>query len=123
MWFGSTILEYAIYFPGGLEQSKNICVPLIHSCRHLGIWVAVNSRLLFTIIVVHPNNVHRNRCSSTHCSLKTLFKTPPLKTLTLFTFFILLILSLFIVHTNVNFFLFSKASSHDGNIVEAHVKC
>ena len=44
-----------------------------------------------------------------------------LKIPTLITILLLIKWALFIIHIDVNFFLFSKFSSHKGKIVESHV--
>jgi len=64
-------------------------------------------------ITIHPNNSHMKHISSQYYSLEKLsIATPSLEMATLFTIFLL---ALFIIRTNISFFLFSK---FEGKIVE-----
>ena len=63
-------------------------------------------------IIVHPKNICKIHCSSLYYSIYILLiEGPSLKIPTLFTILFLFKLALFIIHTGVSFFLFSKFPS------------
>ena len=59
-------------------------------------------------IIVHPMNFHKKQCSSQCYSLKLLLRALLMKIPALFIIILLFKPAQFIMHTGVNFFLFSK---------------
>ena len=94
MWVGFMTLEYVDYISWALNKVR-IYIYYLYIHVELGNLGGVILLALCAIIIVHPGNVCRKRCSSQYYSLNILFMASlTLKIPTLFTIFLIFILAL-----------------------------
>lgn len=102
-------LEYVDYILVRSTNPIRTCIYYSYIQLTLGDLGGVKIPTLFIRIPVHPDTIHRKHCPSLYYLLKILFVAAlALKVLTIFTLFLLCVLALFIICSNVNFFFFSK---------------